>query len=316
MLHKCQRDQWSVGDLDWNRQPKELSPKDEEAIVQYFTDMAGIERLAGALFNEQRKRTDDPTLATIFESFVVDEVRHAHAAQMLADFYNVHHFRIYQMNESMLKFTPHFINSIRYLTPEVANTYITIGEIILDIALLRSLNDFVDDDMSQEAMHLINRDESRHIAVDYYMADYYSSPEYVEQCKHRPRKPLSHQLKAWWSFANVLFYAAPFFKQVFFRPMDLTDPTGKRMLEAFKRVQLLANKSRVSRRPFVRFMLTLQGLFNHPVVGLVFGRILLRVIGVEPQVLATLYSEAELKRAEKMSMDEMAQETLALKYVV
>jgi hypothetical protein len=63
-------------------------------------------------------------------------------------------------------------------------------------------------------------------------------------------------------------------------------------------------------------MLTLQGLFNHPVVGLVFGRILLRVMGVEPQVLATLYSEAELKRAEKMSMDEMAQETLALKYVV
>jgi len=314
MLEKCLRDQWSVEDLDWNRRPRELSRQDEEAIVQYFTDMAGIERLAGALFSEQQKSADNSTLAAIFESFVVDEIRHSHAAQRLADFYNVHHYRDYTMNKSLVKFAPHFVDSIRYLTPGVANAYITAGEIILDIALLRSLNDFVDDEMSQEAMHLINRDESRHIAVDYHMADYYSSPEYVAQLNEEARKPLEEQLRAWWCFANVLYHAAPFFKEVFFKPMELTDPTGKRMLEAFKRIQLVANKSRVKQRPFIRFMLTLQSLFNHPIIGLIFGRILLRMLGVEPQVLRTLYSEAELKRAERMTMDELAHETLAQKF--
>jgi len=49
-------------------------------VVQYFTDMAGIERLAAALFEEQRRRADDSALAALFESFVVDEARHAEVA--------------------------------------------------------------------------------------------------------------------------------------------------------------------------------------------------------------------------------------------
>src|SRR5689334_21693370 len=95
MLEKCEREQWKVGDLDWSGRPRAMSADDEIAIVQYFTDMAGIERLAAALFEQQRKNADDPRLVKIFESFVRDEVRHAHAAQMLADYYDVHHHRIY-----------------------------------------------------------------------------------------------------------------------------------------------------------------------------------------------------------------------------
>ena len=58
----------------------------EEAIVQLFTDMAGIERLAGALFREQGRRVADPTLRAIFATFVTDELRHAaDVAQSSAD---------------------------------------------------------------------------------------------------------------------------------------------------------------------------------------------------------------------------------------
>ena len=60
-----------------------------------------------------------------------------------------------------------------------ANAYITAGELILDVALLRSLDDYVADEMSHRAMYLINRDESRHIAIDYRMVEYYASPEYA-----------------------------------------------------------------------------------------------------------------------------------------
>ena len=58
---------------------------------------------------------------------------------------------------------------MRHLSPEVANVYITTGELILDVALLRSLDDYVADETTHAAMERINRDESRHIAVDFHM---------------------------------------------------------------------------------------------------------------------------------------------------
>src|ERR1700761_4515420 len=95
MLEKCSRDQWSIDDLDWSVKPPPMSRDKEEAIVQAFTDMAGIELLASALFDVQRRKTDDPTLAKIFESFVIDEQRHSAVARRLAAHYDVHRYRAY-----------------------------------------------------------------------------------------------------------------------------------------------------------------------------------------------------------------------------
>jgi hypothetical protein len=68
MLDKCRRDQWSIDDLDWSIPPPALPRDKEEAVVQAFIDMAGIELLAGALFETQREKTADPTLKKIFSS--------------------------------------------------------------------------------------------------------------------------------------------------------------------------------------------------------------------------------------------------------
>ncbi len=314
MLEKCHRGQWKVGDLDWSGQPREMSEADEIAIVQYFTDMAGIERLAGALFAEQQKRAEDPALAGIFATFVKDEIRHAHAAQMLADYYNVHRFKVYQLNPALVKFTPHFVNAIKYLSADIANAYITGGELILDVALLRSLNDHVGDAMSEKAMHLINRDESRHIAVDFHMVEYYSSQEYADKLEHAPRQALSERAKAAWAFANVIYYAAPFFRGVFFEPMQHVDPSGRRMKEAFKRMQLMAAKPTVRKSPLVKVMLALQDVYNdRPLVRLVLGRAIERFIGVDGSAIMRHYTDAEKKRAEQMSYDELAADALAAK---
>src|SRR5207248_7672023 len=104
MLEKCVRDQWSVDDLDWRQPPPVLPREKEEAVVQYFTDMAGIERLAKALFAVQARKVDDPVLRSIFDTFVVDEERHAVAAERLARFYDVHHHRDYAMNDALVSF--------------------------------------------------------------------------------------------------------------------------------------------------------------------------------------------------------------------
>ncbi len=316
MLDKCHRFQWDPGDLDWSVEPPEMAREDEMAIVQYFTDMAAIERLAGALFAEQMKKTDDPILREIFSTFVTDEFRHAQVAQMLADHYNVHRYKWYETNAALRRFAPAFVELMQYMSPEIANTYVTSGELILDVALLRSIDDYVNDSMSAQAMALINRDESRHIAVDFHMIEYYTSDEWVEKLKSAPSQGLGDRLMSYIALARVLWYAKPFLTGVFWEPMDRVDPQGKRVREAMKRIQLLGEKPRVRKRPFVRFMARARELYNQPVVGRVFGRALQRITGVDPRMLRTLFTEEEARRWRNAGFDELAADALGAKYAV
>lgn len=313
MLERCRRDQWSVSDLDWTRRSREMSRKDEISIVQLFTDMAGIERLAAALFREQERRAEDPRLRAIFATFVKDEIRHAQAAQMLADFYDVHHHRHYQESPSLRAFAPPFVDAVQHLSEDVANAYIVCGELILDIALLRAIDDFVNDEMSAAAMHLINQDESRHIAIDYHMAEYYASDAYEERLRRRPPPSLAARAAAARTFVAMLYRAQPFIRDVFLSPMDRLDPRGKRMGEAFKRMQLLGMREERSRRPFTRFTRGLQTAFMNPVVRPVLGDLLTRLAGVSPQFLQRLYDEQDLQRIRRMSYTELAEEALSVK---
>jgi hypothetical protein len=196
----------------------------------------------------------------------------------------------------------------------VANAYITVGELILDIALLRSIDDYVSDGMSARAMQLINRDESRHIAIDYYMVEHYASPDYAAQMRERvARKSVRETAATWQTFATMLFHAQPFIRDVFVEPMDFVDPSGVRLREAFKRFQQLGAKPGVNARPFGKFVLTLQDLYHHPVIGPLFGRGLARVSGVGERFLQRLNSEAELAEAARKSYEELAEEALRVK---
>jgi len=311
MLERCVRDQWKVDDLDWSIPAPELPREKEEAVVQYFTDMAGIELLAGALFEVQRDKTEDPTLAKIFATFVADEKRHAAVAARLAAHYDVHHYQTYRESPALTKFRPHFLAVVQRASPEIANAYITSGELILDVALLRSLDDYVADEMSHRAMYLINRDESRHIAIDFHMTEHYCSDEHLAELRARPWPPareLAGHLRA---LATMMWHAKPFLQQVFLAPMDRTDPSGRRMREAFKRIQLVMRKPAVARAPFPRFMIAAQDLYNHPVAGRLFGRVLLRALGADPRAARYLFTEEDLARTRRMTFDEMAEEALA-----
>lgn len=315
MLGQCRRDQWRLDQLDWTVVPRPMTRAEEITVVQYFTDMSAIERLAKALFEEQRRRTTDPTLKKIFSTFIADEERHAQVAARLAGHYDVHRCREYAINPALLRFRPHFLHAVQYLSAEVANAYITAGELMLDVALLRSIDDFVADDMSRQAMQLINRDESRHIAIDYYMTEYYASPAYQAWLDTQPPAPMSRRVEASWAFVNVLFYARPFFVGVFLEPMRRADPSGRRLREAVKRAQLLANKPEVARRPFTRFIRSLRAAYKTPVVGKLFGEVISRAAGAPGEFLVDLYTAEENRRAKIMSYDELAEDALAAKYV-
>lgn len=314
MLDKCIRDQWSIDDLDWSVKPPDLPRDKEEAVVQAFIDMAGIELLAGALFEVQRQKTADPTLKKIFATFVADEKRHSAVAARLAKHYDVHHYREYTESPALTKFRPHFLALVEKTSPEIANAYITSGELILDVALLRSLDDYVADEMSHRAMHLINRDESRHIAVDFHMTEMYCSDEYLAEIRKRPRPSVREIARMSRVLLTMMWHAKPFLQQVFLAPMDRTDPSGRRVQEAFKRIQLVLRKPTVARTPFSKMMIGFQEAYNHPILGKVLGRILLRLLGAEDRAARILFTQEELARTQQMSFDELAEEALAVKY--
>ena len=316
MLEKCVNQQWKIDDLDWTVKPRPMERDEEIAVVQYFKDMAGIERFAKALFEEQGRIVEHPTLKKIFATFVVDEERHAQVADRLAHHYDVHHYKYYTTSPELDRFQPHFLDALKYLSAEIANAYITGGELLLDVALLRSLNDYVHDEMSQAAMNLINRDESRHIAMDYYMTEFYASPEYQALVGKESKKPLSHYAKAYASFAGVLVAAAPFFRKVFFEPMARIDPSGRRLREAIKRMQILGYRKNVSERPFYKFMNSMNALNRHPLASRVLGPVTNRLTGDFPgELRQKLFTDAELTAANRMSMDELAEEALRAKTI-
>jgi hypothetical protein len=260
MLDKCEAGQWRTEDLDWSRPPPPMSEDKERAVVQYFTDMAGIERLAAALFEEQQLRAEDPVLARILASFVVDEKRHARCAELLAAHYDVRRLQVYRLNDHLRVFGHHFVEAIRHVSAELATAYVTAGELVLDVALLRSIDGYVDDDMSREAMERINRDESRHIAIDFYMTEYYASPAYQTWLARQPWRPLRSHVAALWSLAQVFRHARPFFRAVFLEPMERVDPGGRRLAEAIARYQALIERPEVRRRPLPAVVLTAQWL--------------------------------------------------------
>lgn len=241
MLERCRREQWDVADFDWTAAPIALSSEREQELCAYYVNMSYIERLAGALFLALAKRVDDPTLAAIFETFHADELRHSHAAARLADYFDVHHYRVYTPNVPMLRFIPAFVNLIESVHLAYATNFILGGELILDIALLRGLNAWVDDPLSRAVVEKINQDESRHIAMDMHMTEHFA-----ERAAAGPTPWLDPN---WWS---VLAWGPGFFTEVFFRPMERLDPSGAQMRDVMRRIRRFYDRANVAANPAVQ----------------------------------------------------------------
>jgi hypothetical protein len=275
--------------------------------------MSGIERLAGALFAEQARRAQDPVLRSIFETFVVDEERHARVAARLARHYDVRRLGPYRVDKHLARFRPHFLRAIRDLDDDVANAYITGGELLLDIALLRSLDDHVSDETCTAAMRLINRDESRHIAVDYHMVEHYASDAYEVELRSRPRCMPQERLRGATSLAMMIVHARPFLHAVFFGPMDVVDARGRRMREAFRHMQRVGARPEAARRPFSRFVRAMYDAFNHPKAGPWVAWATSRLVGIDPRFMVWLDDDDAFARAATMTYDELCREALAAK---
>ena len=165
-------------------------------------------------------------------------------------------------------------------------------------------------------MHLINRDESRHIAIDFHMTELLL----LRRAPRRDPRAARARASASWratsrALATMMWHAKPFLQQVFLAPMDRTDPSGRRVQEAFKRIQLVLRKPTVARTPFSRFMIALQDAYNHPIDRQACSaRCSCACSAPRIAPRGSCSRSEELARTQRMSFDELAEEALAVKY--
>ena len=157
LLARCIAGQWSINDFDWSQKPPlTFSREKEQRVCYYYANMMYIERMAAALFLALSRRVYDPVLRAIYESFHGDELRHSHAAARLMDYFDVHHYRIYTPSRAMTRFIPYFTRLVESSNLAFANSLVLMGELVLDIAFLRALNDYVDDPLARAVVEKIN----------------------------------------------------------------------------------------------------------------------------------------------------------------
>ena len=162
-------------------------------------------------------------------------------------------------------------------------------------------------------MHLINRDESRHIAVDFHMVEYYASDDYQQWLATQPKTTSYDVARGVFEMSSVFYYAGPFFKSVLFEPLERVDPSGRRMREAFKRVQLLAGRPGVRERPFWKTYFLGREVFNDALLGPLLGKHVQRIAGLPDALMTHLYDPGELREAGLRSAEEMANDCLDVK---
>src|SRR5256885_223895 len=84
MQRKCREGQWSLDDIDWNAPGREtVSGADARRMKRFMTDLVWIESFGQRAFEALAAKTRDAELETIYQSFAIDELRHADAEQRL-----------------------------------------------------------------------------------------------------------------------------------------------------------------------------------------------------------------------------------------
>lgn len=270
MLERCRKGQWDIEDFDWTKTPEiKLSKEDEIRFCQYFMDMSYIELVAGALFLSLSKKMTDPTLKEIYVLCYEDEERHSLAAHKLCHYFDIHQHKIYTPNINLIRTIPYYLKAIENAPPSVANMIILFGELILDIALLRGINERMPDPLSRSVIEKINADESRHLAMDFFMTEYCSENDLTtkENANYNMFNILDFQTM------KLNRYGWPSLMSVLFRPMAALDPTNKQMKGAMRRFRSILLKDSTQNNPTVRNINNLADFFESPIGG-VAGRVL------------------------------------------
>lgn len=172
---KCAGLQWCVDELDWDAPGAErVDDAQAVALAPFMADLYWIERVAATVFGAMAQRERDPVRRAIFESFAVDEQRHADAElQLMVRWGIMGRRQTPRPNPSVAKLLRTLERDAHRIHPSVFSAIIPMTELVLDGALVKYLMRSVDDPLCHRVFEKINADEARHLAMDFYMLEHY-----------------------------------------------------------------------------------------------------------------------------------------------
>ncbi len=174
ILEATSKGQWSVDDFDWSA-PLEgadgLTKREKRQAGMALVFTAGLERQAARVFSLCAEYTEDPRAKQIYRLFEADELRHAEAELRLARRYGVEWKDQpwpvrWMFHELKKNFRPPHRG-----THELSSATIVLFELALDSILIPALKERVSDPLQAQVFRRIDLDESRHLAMDYWLLD-------------------------------------------------------------------------------------------------------------------------------------------------
>ena len=174
MLGAVGRGQWSVDDFDWS-QPLQgagnMSRRDRREAGFSLLFTAGLERQAACVFDLAADYADDDRARQIYRFFAIDERRHAEAETLLAKRYGVAHADLpLPLRWTLATLAKNFREPSRGLH-ELSSATIVLFELALDTLLIPAIKERVNDPLQAQVFRQIDLDESRHLAMDYWLLE-------------------------------------------------------------------------------------------------------------------------------------------------
>lgn len=174
ILEATRRGQWSVDDFDWSRPlegTEHLTKREKRDAGMALVFVAGLERQAARVFALCAEYTDDPRAREIYRLFEVDEQRHAAVELRMAARLGVHWRDQSLPVRWMFKTLAKNFDPPSRAVHEVSAATILLFELALDSILIPALKELIDDSLQAEVFRRIDLDESRHLAMDYWLLD-------------------------------------------------------------------------------------------------------------------------------------------------
>lgn len=174
VLEATRKGQWSIDDFDWSRPlegAEHLARQElwDAALMIVFT--AGLERQAAKIFGLCAKYVDDPRAKEIYRLFEIDETRHADAEMLMAKRYGVGWKDLPLPVRVMFRYLRGNFERPTQDLYEFTSAQIILFEIGLDAILIPALKTMISDPLQAEVFRRIDIDESRHLAMDYWLLE-------------------------------------------------------------------------------------------------------------------------------------------------